>query len=144
MRTAKTVLIFLLIVLLVAAFIISLVGAITGSVFGLFDWAVVLAFFEGVTAEQLITIAVTGILALWPKAFVSFFNWLKNMAGLADAQANDFIFVLSFLIAGVAMFVTGSLELAGLDFKLTNILLIGGEIYGLSQIAYKRWFKPSG
>mgnify|MGYP006282022121 CR=1 FL=1 len=141
MRTFKTVLVFLAIALLVIAFVVGLVGAITGSVFGLFDFAVITSFFEGVTAEQLLTVAITGLLSLWPKAFVTFFNWLKNMAGLEDEQANDFVLVLAFLVAGTVMFITGTLDLNGLEFKFTNIMLIGGEIYTFTQVAYKRWFK---
>lgn len=140
MRVFKAVSVIIGLLLLAVALVAAAYGAITGSVFGLFDFDVILGFFAGVTAEQVVFGILVLLFWLIPDLGLRFYNFLKDAWKLEDEQAHDFLFAVSFGLAAVAMLVTGTLQLEGLDFTITNILAVGSSIWALSQVAYKRLF----
>jgi hypothetical protein len=144
MRVAKASLIVIGLLLLIVALVAVVYGAIVGDVFGLFSFALVVGFFSGFTGEKLIVGIIVLLFTLVPQFGLTFFNWLKIKFQLVDKQAHDLIFVVCYIISAIALLVTGTLDLTGLEFSLANFLTIGTSIYGLSQLAFKRLFpKPT-
>lgn len=142
MRVFRASIIVLVLALLAVAFVGLIYGAVVGDVFGLFSYDVIVNFFSGYTGEEVAFGMVVAIFTLVPNFGVAFLSWLKNLFGLSDKQAHDFIFVVSFIISGIALLVTGSLEVAGLEFTLRNLGSTGLVIYGLSQLIYNRILNP--
>ncbi|MEA1999648.1 MAG: hypothetical protein U9N61_10070 [Euryarchaeota archaeon] len=141
MKLFKAILFSVVVVLLLTAFTAMAFGAATGEVFGLFSFELVTDFFADVTADQLMVYLFVGLLWLFPQLGPSLLNFLKNTFGLEDKLAHSFIIVFTFLIAGVVIFITGSLKLDGMAFTFGNLMFIGGEIYILSQVSYKTWLQ---
>ena len=139
----KAILVIFAIGLLVGLAIAAIVGALTGNVFGFLEWDVVLGFFEGVTAEQAIFALLTVVFWLVPEFGKKLYNYLKTKWGLADDQAHDFLFAISFILSAIAMLVTGALQLDGLEFNAINVVTLGAANWGLSQLVYKRLY-PDG
>ena len=138
MRVVKASLQILGLLLLVVMIVAVVVGAITGDVFGLFAFSVITGFFAGHSGEQVLMGIIVVLFTLVPQFGLTFFNWLKKRFQMVDEQAHDLIFVFCYIISAIALLVTGTLDISGLDFTLTNFLAIGMSIYGLSQLAFKR------
>lgn len=141
MKTFKTLTIVLGVCLVAALFVTSLYGAFMGSVFGLFSWEVVLNFFEGFTAEQLIGAIAIGLAALVPQLVPTLLNWLKSVVGLEDKSAHWFVLAVIFMLSGILLLTTGTLQIAGLEFTLANLMWFIGEVYLLTQISYKQFLQ---
>jgi len=143
-RTTQVIVIALVALILIAMLVLSVIGAISGNMFGLFSWEVITAFFTGFTAEQIILFLVVGVITYAPGLGTKLLNYLKDAAGLTDLAAHRFIVVMIMLISATVLLVTGSMNLNGLEFTLANLAALIGEVYLLSQLAYKRWFpKPA-
>ena len=140
MRVAKAAGFIFGALLLVVVLVVVIYGAIMGDVFGLFDFAVIVGFFGGFSGEQVIMGIIVLLFTLVPQFGLAFFNWLKQKFQLVDEQAHDLVFVVCYLFSAIALLVTGTLDLSGLEFTLANFLTIGTSIYGLSQLAFKRIF----
>jgi len=136
----KAVLVVLGLLTVAAVFVGAVVGAITGDVFGLFSFAVITTFFAGVSAEQVIFAVVVVLFWLIPNFGLALYDWLKNRWGFIDDQAHDFLFAVSFVLSAIALLVTGTLELSGLEFNIANLLTTGASIWALSQVAFKRLY----
>lgn len=143
-RTTQVIVIALVALILIAILVLSVIGAISGNMFGLFGWEVVTNFFLGLTAEQIILFLVAGVLTYAPGFGTKLLNYLKDAAGLSDLVAHRFIVFMIMLISATVLIVTGSMNLNGLEFNVVNLATLVGEVYLLSQLAYKRWFpKPA-
>ena len=94
-----------------------------------------LEFFAGYTWEQLIAMLLAVLFGIFPG--VNLFEWLKVKFGLEGQAANYLVIALSVIVTTDAMLVTGSLDLAGFEFSLANILELAGFVYAGSQIAYQ-------
>ena len=140
MRVTKASFSILAALLLIVVLVAVVYGAIAGDVFGLFDFAVIVGFFGGFSGEQVIMGVLVLVFTLVPQFGITFFNWLKRKFQLIDEQAHDMIFIVCYIFSAIALLITGSLDLAGLEFTLANLLMIGTSIYGLSQLAFKRIF----
>lgn len=140
MKVAKASSIIITLLLLAVVLVATAFGAITGDVFGLFSFEVVTNFFVGFSGEQIIFAIIVALFTLVPNFGLTFFNWLKDKWGFIDKQAHSFILAVCFALSAIALLVTGSLELSGLEFNLANLLTTSLSVYGLSQLAYKRLF----
>ena len=138
MKVVKASLQILGLLLLVVMIVAVLVGAITGDVFGLFAFSVIVGFFSGFSGEQVVMGLIVMLFTLVPQFGLTFFNWLKKRFQMVDKQAHDLIFVVCYIFTAICLLVTGTLDLSGLEFTLANFLTIGTSIYGLSQLAFKR------
>jgi len=68
------------------------------------------------------------------------FNWLKLQFGLQDQAANQMVMGASFLITGLALYLTNSLfPASGIEFNLMGLLGYVGLVYKASQLAYGRF-----
>ena len=94
-------------------------------------------FFDGYTAEQLIVMLVTAIIAISQGLFpgVSILEWLKAKLGIDGAKMQLVVIAFFMLLSALAMYVTG--ELGEVQWKLEWLLSNFGVFYGLSQIAYQ-------
>lgn len=135
------IIVFFIGLVLLAVAGLAVAGSIIGESFE--PWQVVLGFFEGYTPEQIILGAVLGILTIIPGAGTKVLNWLKESAGLTGNKANTFIVFCSACFAAVALLITGTLNLEGVNFNLANIVAYGSLIYTLSQVAYKAFMQES-
>ena len=140
MRVTKAALLIIGLLLMIVALVAVVYGAIVGDVFGLFSFTLIVGFFSGFTGEQLIVGTVILLFTLVPQFGLTFFNWLKRKFQLVDKQAHDLIFVVCYIFSAIALLVTGTLDLSGLEFTLANVMVAGTSIYGLSQLAFKRLF----
>lgn len=93
-------------------------------------------FFVGYTWEQLVGMALALLFGLFPG--VNLFQKLKDWLGVQDQAANYMVIGASILLTVAAMLVTGTLDFAGFEFTLENILAYGSYVYIGSQIAYQR------
>lgn len=140
MRTVGASLIVIGLLLLVVFVVAMIYGAITGDVFGLISFAAVTGFFVGVSAEQVVFGIVILLFTLVPNFGLEFFNLLKENWGFVDQQAHDFIFAVCYIISAIALLVTDTLSLDGLEFTIQTVFAVGTSIYGLSQLAFKRLY----
>ena len=140
MRTVGASLIVIGLLLLVVFVVAMIYGAITGDVFGLISFAAVTGFFVGVSAEQVVFGIVILLFTLVPNFGLEFFNLLKERWGFVDKQAHDFIFAVCYIISAIALLVTDTLDLNGLEFTIQTVFAVGTSIYGLSQLAFKRLY----
>ena len=96
-----------------------------------------MGFFDGYTAEQLIVMLVTAIVAisqgLWPG--VSILEWLKAKLGLDGTKMQIVAIVFFMLLSALAMYVTG--EIGEVEWTLQWLLANFSVFYGLAQIAYQ-------
>lgn len=132
---------FQIIVIFIGLLLVALAGlAIWGSIAGadFAPWQAVLGFFDGFTAEQVIVGAILGLLAIVPGFGVKALEWLKNKAGLSGNAAYMFIMVCVYAFTAIVLLVTGTVELAGVQFNLANLLGYGSMMVAFTQIAYKR------
>jgi hypothetical protein len=120
---------FYLIILLIAAFLIS--GCSGDGVGEVAD------FFEGYTWEQLVGLLLALVFGLFPG--FNLFQWLKNIFGIEDQAAHYMVLGSALVITTVAMYVTGAFDLTGFEFTLGNVLELWGVVYAGSQVAYKRF-----
>ena len=68
------------------------------------------------------------------------FNWVKAKFGLQDQAANQMVIGVSFLLTGLALYLTESLfPASGIEFTLVNLLGYVGLVYKSSQLAYSRF-----
>lgn len=143
-RTTQVIVLALVALILVAILVLAVMGAVQGNLFGLFNWEVIINFFSGFTAEQIILFCVMGVVTYAPGFGTKLLNYLKNAAGLTSSVAHRFIVVMIMLISATVLIITGSMDINGLEFNLANLVALIGEVYLLSQLAYKRWFpKPA-
>ena len=140
MKVFKAALVIFALLLTAVVLVAAAWGAITGEVFGLFDFDVILNFFTGFSGEQVIFGIFVVLFWLVPGLGLKFYDFLKNKWGLKDKQAHDFLFAVSFALAAISLLVTGTLELSGLEFNVANLLTIGASIWALSQVAFKRLY----
>ncbi len=115
-------------------------GAITGDVFGLFNFEVITSFFAGFSGEQIAFGILVVLFWVIPGLGLKFYNYIKNIWGFEDKQAHDFLFAVSFALSAISLLVTGTLELSGLEFNLANVLTTGASVWALSQLAFKRLY----
>lgn len=97
-----------------------------------------IGFFEGFTWQQLIAGIFFVLFAALPG--FDFFNWIKVKLKLDGSKANLMVMIVSMLITAPVMYVTGALDVEGLQFTLKSILAFGSLIYTASQVAYQ-YFK---
>ena len=96
-------------------------------------------FFSGYSAEQLIVMFVTALIAISQAAIpgVSLLEWLKKVTGLKDQGMQYVVIGFFMLLSALAMWVTGELDPLAVDWTLENLISYFGIFYGLSQIAYQ-------
>lgn len=99
----------------------------------------ILKFFEGVDSAQLVAWFFTILFAFIPG--FNLFNWLKLRLKLEGEKANLMVVIVSMLLTGLAMFLTGELGFEGFEFTLANIVEFGMLLYAASQVAYQRFKK---
>lgn len=94
-------------------------------------------FFDGYSAEQLIVMLVTAIIAISQGLFpqVSILEWLKAKLGIDGAKMQIVAIAFFMGLSALAMYVTG--ELGGVEWKLEWLLSNFAVFYGLAQIAYQ-------
>ena len=143
MKVFKAALVIFALLLTAVVLVAAAWGAITGEVFGLFDFDVILSFFAGFSGEQVIFGVFVVLFWLIPGLGLKFYNYLKDKWKLKDEQAHDFLFAVSFILSAIALLITGTLELSGLEFNLANLLTTGASVWALSQIAFKRLYPSS-
>lgn len=94
-------------------------------------------FFADVTSGQLIGWVFTILFALFPG--FDLFQKIKTGLGLSGQLANTMVVAVSMLITAGFMYLTGELDVAGLEFTLGNIVEFGLVLYTASQVVYKRF-----
>lgn len=101
-------------------------------------------FFDGYTAEQLIVMFVTAIIAISQGLFpqVSILEWLKAKLGLDGAKMQIVVIGFFMALAAAAMWVTG--EIGVVEWKLEWLLSNFAVFYGLAQIAYQMLKERNG
>jgi len=68
------------------------------------------------------------------------FNWIKAQFGLTNQAANQMVIGVSFLVTGLALYLTESLfPASGIEFTLQSLLGYVGLVYKASQLAYGRF-----
>lgn len=94
-------------------------------------------FFDGYTAEQLIVMLVTAVIAISQAFFpqVSILEWLKGKLGLDGARMQWLAIAFFMGLSALAMFVTG--EIGEVQWKLEWLLSNFAVFYGLAQVAYQ-------
>ena len=95
-----------------------------------------LDFFAGFDYTEVVALTLSGVFGVLPG--LKLFSWLKGKLGWEDHAAHYMVLGVSVLLTGSAMFVTGKLDVAGLDFTLANVVEYAGVLYAASQVAYKR------
>ena len=93
-------------------------------------------FFVGFDYTEVVALALSGVFGVLPG--LKLFSWLKGKLGWEDHAAHYLVLGTSVLLTSAAMYVTGALEVAGLDLTLANVVEYAGVLYAASQIAYKR------
>ena len=96
-----------------------------------------MGFFDGYTAEQLIVMLVTAIIAISQGLFpqVSILEWLKAKLGLDGTKMQLVVIAFFMILSALAMYVTG--ELGSVEWKLEWLLSNFAVFYGLAQVAYQ-------
>jgi len=96
-----------------------------------------MGFFDGYTAEQLIVMLVTAIIAISQGLFpqVSILEWLKGKLGLEGGKMQWVVIGFFMLLSALAMWVTG--EIGEVQWKLEWLLSNFAVFYGLAQVAYQ-------
>lgn len=97
-------------------------------------------FFSGYSAQELIVMLVTAVIAVTQGLFpgISILEWLKRKLGLEDRLMHYTVIGFFMVLSALAMFVTGELDPAGIEWTLESLIGYFGVFYGLSQIAYQQ------
>lgn len=97
-------------------------------------------FFQGYSAEELIVMFVTALVAVSQGLFpgVSILEWLKNKTGLSGEKMHYAVIGFFMVLSALAMFVTGELDPSSIEWTLETLISYFGLFYGLSQVAYQR------
>jgi len=100
-----------------------------------------LDFFAGLTAEQLLGYALALLAGLGVPTAPFLFQKIKKYFGWEDEDARTLVRVGSFILAGLALYVSGEVDFAGLELNLSNLIALYLFIDEYARLIYRKYIQ---